>query len=57
MTFSTQQLSDGIWESVPFTTLLGYQNGERVYTGTNHGNEYFFDSSTYKPLYMAFSGL
>ncbi len=55
--FSTQPLSEGIWENVPFTTLLGYKNGERLYTGTHHGNEYFFDPSTYKPLYMAYSGL
>ncbi len=57
VTFSTQPLSEGAWEKVPFATLLGYQNGERVYTGTNHSNEYFFDPTAYKPLYMAYSAL
>ena len=57
VTFSTRPLSEGDWESVPFTTLLGYQSGELLYTGTNHGNEYFFDPSTYHPLYLAYSGL
>ena len=57
VTFSTRPLSEGIWKNVPFTTLLGCQNGTFVFTGTNHSNEYFFDPSTYKPLYMAYSGL
>ncbi len=51
-TFSTRPLSEGKWENVPFTTLLGYKDGERLFTGTNHGNEYFFDPSSYTPLYM-----
>ena len=57
LTFSTRPLAEGGWNSVPFTTLLGCKNGELLYTGTNHGNEYFFDPSAYKPLYMAYSGL
>jgi glutamine amidotransferase len=57
VTFSTRPLSEEAWKNVPFTTLLGYKNGTRVYTGTNHNNEYFFDPSTYNPLYMAYSGL
>lgn len=57
ITFSTQPLSEGVWDEAPFTTLIGCKNGELVFTGTNHGNEYFFDPNTYKPLYMAFSGL
>ncbi len=57
VTLSTQPLSEGIWKNVPFTTLQGYKNGTRVYTGTNHNNEYFFDPSAYNPLYMAYSGL
>jgi len=57
VTFSTRPLSEEAWKNVPFTTLLGYKNGTLVYTGTNHNNEYFFDPSTYNPLYMAYSGL
>lgn len=57
VTFSTQPLAEGIWNHVPFTTLLGYQNGAPVFTGTEHHHEYFFDPSAYKPLYMAYSGL
>lgn len=57
VTFSTRPLSEGGWQNVPMTTLFGYKDGERLFTGTNHGNEYFFDPSTYKTLYMAYSGL
>lgn len=57
ITFCTQPLSKGIWGNVPFTTLLGYRNGEHIFTGNNHGNEYFFDPAAYKPLYMAYAGL
>lgn len=57
MVFSTQPLTENGWSNVTFTTLLGYKDGVLLYTGTNHGNEYFFDPSTYQPLYMAYSGL
>jgi len=39
--FSTQPLDNSPWENVPFTQLLVYKNGRLVFTGTNHGNEYF----------------
>lgn len=55
--FSTQPLSDNAWDNVPFTTLIGCKNGELLFRGTNHGNEYFYDPAAYKPLYMAFAGL
>ena len=57
ITFSTRPLSHGIWKNVKFTTLLGCQNGELVFTGTNHGNEYFFDADSYKSLYLAYANL
>ncbi len=57
VTFSTQPLSDGDWRNVDFTTLLGYQDGKRVFTGTNHGNEYFYDENSYQALYLAYAGL
>ena len=57
ITFSTQPLSKSNWKNIPFMTLLGYNNGELVFTGTKHNNEYFFDPAAYNPLYMAYSGL
>ena len=57
VTVSTQPLSRENWKNMPLTTLLGFKNGELVFTGTNHGNEYFFDQSAYEPLYLAYSGL
>lgn len=57
VTFSTRPLTESGWNDVKFTTLLGYRNGELVFTGTTHGNEYYFDPDTYIPLYMAYAGL
>lgn len=56
-TFSTQPLSETGWQPAPFMTLTGWREGELVFTGTKHHNEYFFNADSYKPLYMAYSGL
>lgn len=55
--FSTQPLSREAWQPVPFTTLLAYQNGKRLYKGTNHGNEYIDSEENMKYLYQIFSDL
>ena len=56
-TFSTCPLTGEGWQELPFTTLTAYHEGRRVFTGTNHQHEYFFDPSSYKPLFLAYSGL
>lgn len=55
--FSTKPLKKGEWEGVPFTTLLAYKEGEPVFTGTNHGNEYITSEADLKYLFQIFSGL
>ena len=57
VTFSTQPLSETGWQPAPFMTLTGWREGELVFTGTKHHNEYFFNADSYKPLYMAYAGL
>ena len=57
VTISTRPLTDSGWRPVPFTTLIAYRDGECVFTGTDHHHEYLFDPSSYKPLYLAYSGL
>ena len=57
VTFSTQPLSEIGWQPAPFMTLTGWREGEQIFTGTTHHNEYFFNADSYKPLYMAYSGL
>ena len=47
--FSTTPLSAEEWNPLPFTTLLAYREGQKVFTGTNHGNE-FFDTERTKQL-------
>lgn len=56
-TFSTRPLTDDGWQPAPFMTLTGWREGELLFTGTKHHNEYFFNADSYKPLYMAYSGL
>lgn len=38
--FSTAPLGEEAWQPVTFTTLLAYQEGKKLFTGTNHGEEY-----------------
>lgn len=38
--FSTTPLTGEDWRPVTFTTLLAYREGEKIYTGTNHGNAF-----------------
>ena len=37
---ATKPLDDEIWFPVPFTTLIAFQEGSTVFTGTNHGKEF-----------------
>ncbi len=55
--FSTQPLDEEDWEPVPMTTLLAYQEGRRVFTGTNHENVYIEDKQAIDQLYQIFSSL
>ena len=55
--FSTRPLGREEWMPVPFTTLLAYQNGKQVFTGTNHHNEHFDNEENLKYLFQIFSNL
>lgn len=55
--FSTVPLGREEWNPVTFTTLLAYKQGQRVFTGTNHGNEYKDNEENIKFLYRIFSDL
>ncbi|MCM1498491.1 MAG: class II glutamine amidotransferase [Clostridium sp.] len=55
--FSTQPLSEEEWKPVPFTALLAYRSGKRLFTGTRHGNEYVDNEENLRYLYQTFSNL
>lgn len=55
--FSTRPLDNGGWESLPMNTLLAYQNGTLLYTGTNHGNEFFDSEEKMRLLFLDFANL
>ena len=55
--FSTTPLDGSIWEAVPFTTLLGFRDGERILIGTNHGNEYIYDPQDMHMIFLDYAKL
>ena len=55
--FSSTPLDKGDWENVPFTRLLAFKDGELVFEGKAHGNEYIPDEKNLQALYLAYSGL
>lgn len=55
--FATVPLGTEEWRPVTFTTLLAYQQGRRVFVGTDHGNEYKDSEENMKFLYSIFSDL
>lgn len=55
--FSTQPLSQEDWKPIPFTRLLAFCDGEIIFEGTNHKNEYIESEENLKFLYQIFSNL
>ncbi|MDY4078586.1 MAG: class II glutamine amidotransferase [Clostridium sp.] len=55
--FSTTKLKEGVWNPVPFTTLLAYQDGNLVLKGTNHGQEFIDNKENTQLLYRIFADL
>lgn len=55
--FSTVPLDTEGWNPVIFTTLLAYKHGQKVFSGTKHGNEYLDSEENMKYLYSIFSDL
>ncbi|MDE7311121.1 MAG: class II glutamine amidotransferase [Eubacterium sp.] len=54
---STRPLGRDGWEPVPMNTLLAYQNGRLVYTGTDHGNEFFDSEEKMRLLFLDYAAL
>lgn len=55
--FSTKPLDWDIWERIPMNTLLAYQSGKLIYTGTNHGNEFIESEEKMRLLFLDFANL
>lgn len=54
---STRPLDHHKWEPVPMNTLIAYQDGRRVYTGTDHKNEFFETEEKMRLLFLDFANL
>ncbi len=55
--FSTTPLGKEDWDHVPMTTLLAYHEGQKIFTGTNHGNAYLDNQKDLDYLYQIFANL
>lgn len=54
---STRPLDYQVWEPVPMNTLIAYQDGEQVYKGTDHKNEFFETEEKMRLLFLDYSNL
>lgn len=57
MIFSTQPLNLSRWDRVEMNTLLAYKDGEQIYRGTTHNNEFFDSEEKSRLLFLDFAGL
>lgn len=54
---STQPLDQDTWEKVPMNTLLAYEDGDLIYTGTDHGNEFIDNEEKMRLLFLDYANL
>ncbi|MBD5493688.1 MAG: class II glutamine amidotransferase [Lachnospiraceae bacterium] len=54
---STKPLDCHVWEPVPMNTLIAYQDGKQIYTGTKHKNEFFETEEKMHLLFLDFANL
>lgn len=57
ITFSTTALTDEKWEQIPMNKVLAYKDGNMVFEGASHGNEYVPDPDSIKAIFMAYAAL
>ena len=55
--FATSPLDRRHWEPVKMNVLKAYRDGEEMFTGTDHGNEYVDNIEDLKLILATFSGL
>lgn len=56
-TFCTVPLKAGCWNPVPFTALCAYRDGQRVFQGRPHGNEYIDQDTDWKYQFLSYANL
>ena len=55
--FSTVPLTRTGWEPLPFTTLLAYRDGKRIFQGTGHGHEYKDNPNDMRLIFVDYAEL
>ena len=54
---STRPLDGRNWEKLPLNTLTAFENGKLIFTGTDHGHEFFETEEIMKLLFLDYSFL
>ena len=54
---STKPLKQNCWEDVPMNTLFAYRNGELVYVGKKHANEYIENENKTRYLFLDYANM
>lgn len=54
---STKPLDSDRWDNLPMTTLLAYHDGNLVYIGTDHKNEFIDSEEKMRLLFLDFAAL
>lgn len=57
MVWSTTPLDHRDWKVVPMNTVIACQDGEKVYTGTDHENEFYETEENMRLLFLDFANL
>ena len=54
---STKPLKQNFWENIPMNTLLAYRDGELVYSGQTHHNEYIASEKKTQYMYLDYANI
>lgn len=54
---STRPLDERNWKDLPMNTLCAYEDGKLLYTGTDHGHEFFETEEKMKLLFLDYAFL
>ena len=52
-----ESITPNDWQDVPLNTLMVFREGEEVYRGTAHSEEFFFDEEKRRLLFLDYAGM
>ena len=52
-----ESITPNDWQDVPLNTLMVFREGEEIYRGTAHSEEFFFDEEKMRLLFLDYAGM